>query len=45
MVGVLTPNPPVATATRLNEKNKNRFAITDDDLEQRMRMATTSLET
>ena len=35
--------PPMATATRLNVKNKYS-SITDDHLEQRMRLATTSLE-
>ena len=39
----LIPNPPVATATRLNVKNINR-SFTDDHLKQHMRLATTSLE-
>ena len=42
--GVLIPNPHLATATRPNVKNKNRSSITDDHLEQRMLLATTSLE-
>ena len=34
----------MATATQLNVKNKNRSSITDNHLEQRMPLTTTSLE-
>ena len=44
MVGCIPKSPAATGYATEGKKNKNRFSVTDDNPEQRMGLATTSLD-